>query len=468
MAFATCTTLEDAPSRSALGLPNGRRLLKPEHKILGADIARQVEAVGRNVKRFQLQPDELVRARPVLSVASAWALLDSGELEAGEARLQDAERWLETTAGTSERPETPSAEMVVVDEEEFRSLPVTIASARAYQAQSLGDVSGTVKLASRALDLLPEGDHLGRAIPAALLGLAYWASGNLEAAHRTLTEALVGFQMTGNIIAAISGIYGLADIRVDQGRLREAVRTYNQALRLVMEHGEPVLRGTADLYLGLSGLHLEQGDLEGAKRHLLKSEELGEQAALPDWPYRRCIVKARIEEAQGRVDDALDLLNEAERFYYRTPVPDVRPVAALKTRVWVAQGRLAEAQGWVRERSLSVDDDLTYLREFEHITLARVLLARYKSDREEQRSIHDAMGLLERLLKAAEEGGRMGSVIEILVLQALAHEVLSNIPVALTTLARPDPGKAGGLRPDLCRRRAADGSSALRSPLSRS
>jgi LuxR family transcriptional regulator, maltose regulon positive regulatory protein len=424
--------------------------------------------VGRNVKRFQLQPDELVRARPVLSVASAWALLDSGELEAGEARLQDAERWLETTAGTSERPETPSAEMVVVDEEEFRSLPVTIASARAYQAQSLGDVSGTVKLASRALDLLPEGDHLGRAIPAALLGLAYWASGNLEAAHRTLTEALVGFQMTGNIIAAISGIYGLADIRVDQGRLREAVRTYNQALRLVMEHGEPVLRGTADLYLGLSGLHLEQGDLEGAKRHLLKSEELGEQAALPDWPYRRCIVKARIEEAQGRVDDALDLLNEAERFYYRTPVPDVRPVAALKTRVWVAQGRLAEAQGWVRERSLSVDDDLTYLREFEHITLARVLLARYKSDREEQRSIHDAMGLLERLLKAAEEGGRMGSVIEILVLQALAHEVLSNIPVALTTLARPDPGKAGGLRPDLCRRRAADGSSALRSPLSRS
>jgi hypothetical protein len=55
MAFATCTTLEDAPGRSALGVPNGRRLLKPEHKILGADIAWQVEAVGRNAKRFQLR-----------------------------------------------------------------------------------------------------------------------------------------------------------------------------------------------------------------------------------------------------------------------------------------------------------------------------------------------------------------------------------------------------------------------------
>ena len=43
-------------------------------------------------------PDELVRTRPVLSVAYAWALLNGGELEAAEARLRDAERWLDTTA----------------------------------------------------------------------------------------------------------------------------------------------------------------------------------------------------------------------------------------------------------------------------------------------------------------------------------------------------------------------------------
>ena len=41
-------------------------------------------------------PDVLIRARPVLSVGYAWALLDGGELEASEARLQDAERWLDT------------------------------------------------------------------------------------------------------------------------------------------------------------------------------------------------------------------------------------------------------------------------------------------------------------------------------------------------------------------------------------
>ena len=90
---------------------------------------------------------------------------------------------------------------------------------------------------------------------------------------------------------------------------------------------------------------------------------------------------ARIREAQGDLDGALDLLDEAERLYVSDFFPNVRPVAALKARVWVAQGRLGEALGWAREQGLSAEDDLSYLREFEHITLARVLLAQYKSDR---------------------------------------------------------------------------------------
>jgi LuxR family maltose regulon positive regulatory protein len=44
------------------------------------------------------------------------------------------------------------------------------------------------------------------------------------------------------------------------------------------------------------------------------------------------------------------------------------------------------------------------------------------------------MGLLERLLQAAEEGGRLGSAIEVLGLQALAHQALGDIPNALLRL----------------------------------
>jgi LuxR family maltose regulon positive regulatory protein len=113
--------------------------------------------------------------------------------------------------------------------------------------------------------------------------------------------------------------------------------------------------------------------------------------------------------------------------------PNVHPIAARKTRVWVAQGRLAEALDWVRVQRLSIQDDLSYVREFEHITLARVLLAQYRNESAD-RSIVEAVGLLERLLAAAQEGGRMGSVIEILILQALAHQAQGDISTALIPL----------------------------------
>ncbi len=107
------------------------------------------------------------------------------------------------------------------------------------------------------------------------------------------------------------------------------------------------------------------------------------------------------------------MLEEAERRYAGDFFPNVRPVAALVARVWVAQGRLGDAVGWARAQGLSAQDDLSYLREFEHITLARLLLARAKSERAPHHK-RELIGLLERLLHAAEAGERTGSVIEIL------------------------------------------------------
>src|SRR3712207_5241388 len=49
-------------------------------------------------------PDELVGSRPVLSVYYAFASLGHIGLEAAEACLQEVERWLDTTADTSEEP----------------------------------------------------------------------------------------------------------------------------------------------------------------------------------------------------------------------------------------------------------------------------------------------------------------------------------------------------------------------------
>jgi LuxR family maltose regulon positive regulatory protein len=96
---------------------------------------------------------------------------------------------------------------------------------------------------------------------------------------------------------------------------------------------------------------------------------------------------------------------------------------------------LAEAAGWAREHGLAAADELSYVREFEHATLARLLLAQGTQDRSE-RTTREATELLERLLAAAEEGHRNGSVIEILVLLALARRARDDVAGALASLER--------------------------------
>jgi len=380
---------------------------------------------------MKILPEEIIRARPVLCVNCAWAFLNAGELEAAEAKMQDAEYWLEPTTVTGEKSDAPSIEMIVVDEEQFKSLPVVLVAARAYHAQAIGDISGTIKYTQRVLDLSPEGDSRWHRGASSLLGLAQYASGNLDAAYRAISDGLA----RAGPYDAISGNFLLAGIKLAQGQLNTALSIYEKAIRLVLERGEPMPLGTEDLYSGISELHRERGDLETAAQDLLTGRKLGEQVELPDWQHRWYIAQARLHETKGDLDGALDLLEEAERRFVRTPVPIIRPIAALKTRIRIAQGKIAEALDWVRTRDLSVDDDISYLHEFEHMTLVRVLIAQEKRGLVDG-SIHDAQGLLERLLQAAEEGGRKGSVIEILVLQALAHEVQGNFPPALVSLER--------------------------------
>src|SRR5690349_1262844 len=384
---------------------------------------------------LELLPDEVVRVRPVLSVGFAGTLLDAGEYEGVEARLRDAERWLGGATDIGEGSRAPAAEMIVVDDAEFRRLPAEIELYRAAQALVRGDGPGTVRHARRALELSPADDHLGRASAAALMGLASWASGDLEAGYSGYAECMAGLRRAGHIADTFGCAIALADIRRTQGRLGEAMRTYEQALQRASQPGGPVLRGTADMHVGMSELHRERDDLPAATQQLLRSQELGEHTGLPQNRYRWRVAMARVREAEGDLGGALDLLNEAERLYVGDFFPNVRPVPALKARLRVAQGELGEGLGWARERGLSVDDDLSYLREFEHITLARVLLARYTAERAE-RPVQEATRLLERLLRAAEEGRRTGSVIEILVLQALTHQARDDIPAALASLRR--------------------------------
>lgn len=144
---------------------------------------------------------------------------------------------------------------------------------------------------------------------------------------------------------------------------------------------------------------------------------------------------ARVKEAEGLLDEAFELLTEAEAHYLRGFFPENRPIGGLKARVRIAQGRLPEAMVWLTDQHLSATDALSYLHEFGHVTFARYLIAQHRAN-PGLGAAGEATVLLGRLLDAAEDGDRVGTANEILVLQSLALEAQGETSLALEPLAR--------------------------------
>lgn len=387
----------------------------------------------------QALPAALVRTRPVLNMGCAWTFLDDGELEEADVYLRIAEQALAAVAeDPSSHPQAPVDEMVIVNKAAYRTLPASIASARAYLAQAQGDSHTAIQNAKRALRLFPEDEYYSRGLAALFLGLAYWAEGGLAAACDAIADSLANMQMVPNgsfqLVATVTAM--LADLKAEQGHLHEAARIYAQSLQVVAEQGELVLQETADQYIGLSTLHREWNNLEEAAQSLRKGQkDLGQQSILPGSISRWHAAMARLKLAEGSLVDAMDHLHTAERLYKRDPIPDVRPAAALKAQIWIAQGKFAEALEWAHREGLTADDDLSYLRENQHMTLARALIAQYRQERAEV-AVAKASNLLARLLQAAEAGGRGRSLVEILALQALASQERGDMATAVAAVQR--------------------------------
>ena len=193
------------------------------------------------------------------------------------------------------------------------------------------------------------------------------------------------------------------------------------------------MRGTADMLVALSRVAWHRDDLATAADLLRRADDLGESAGLPQNAYRWRVAMARLRAAERDWPAALELLDDAERVYLGDFSPEVHPIHATRARVLVASGDVVGALAWAREHALGPDDELDYLREYEHVTLAKVLLAEHRGTGAPG-TLRAATALLDRLLASAEAGARGGTVIEVEVLRAVAHRAAGDPRTALAAL----------------------------------
>ena len=162
--------------------------------------------------------------------------------------------------------------------------------------------------------------------------------------------------------------------------------------------------------------------------------------------FRSFVAKALLARADDDTAAALAHLDRAEQLYRPGFFPDVRPIPAVRARLRIAAGELSTAAEWVGDRALTVEDPVTHLLEYDHLTLVRLRLAEHHV-RPRPGSLDGLLSLLDRLREAADGAARCGSLVEIGVLTALVLDAQGRRPRALTTLSEvwlqaPEPESA--------------------------
>ena len=371
-------------------------------------------------------PQALVRTRPFLCIHHALVLLLTNQLEAAKARVQEIERGV--------REEMPAAEQA-------RIIQGWVLTFRARIASYSGDLLQATSLAQQALEVLPEAEVLPRAGALATTISAYEVSGDVTlATEREVAAAVALIRLSDNLFAIVGSMTLLARLHVLQGRLRQAAAMYAQVVQVVprlevLHHGHSL-----SYYFGLGDLLREKNELVAAERHLAQGMALVNETLTvePFVATRGYIALARLEQARGNAREAFVTLDElthlAERRHFTSNL--VAHGEAVRAQLELAQGNLAAAIRWADTSGLSPNvDDPCYPHEVEYLALVRVRIAQARDDPAAP-FLQDVLHLLDRLLRDAEAKARMGSVLEILVLRALALEAQGNRTGALTTLER--------------------------------
>jgi LuxR family maltose regulon positive regulatory protein len=367
-------------------------------------------------------PAGLVHARPRLQLAQAWMVVVGGHVEAAGAALDAAQRASAQAAGERFEPSAGRGASLLAN------TPAAITVAQGWLAWLRGDADVATALASQARGELTDGDWLLTSMCQLELALADRLRGRLGDAERGLTASLAGWRAGGERGWAVSVCDYLGQVHLARGHLDAALGTYQLALEIATEPGQPVLPAAGIAYTGMAEVEYQLGELDAALRHV--TEGIARlRPASHTAPMATGLARlSRIRQAAGDPAGALEAIGEAERV---APSPAlgglVNPVPAQRARLLLAQGNIAAAIRWAQQHGLSPEDEPGYPRELEYLVLARVLLAQDRPT--------ETLALLGRLLGQAVAQERMGSVIEIQALRALALAARGDELAAIGTLA---------------------------------
>jgi LuxR family transcriptional regulator, maltose regulon positive regulatory protein len=174
----------------------------------------------------------------------------------------------------------------------------------------------------------------------------------------------------------------------------------------------------------------EWNRLDEALDLVLQAVRLSEQTETVVALYLGYTELMRVYLARGEMEAARSAFQHAAEVLEKTYSPYRRDAYLIVDWVqfWLASGESERAIHWAQELLQQTRVHSPFAREREDVARARIELAQQRPT--------DALSLLEPLAAGAEKQERWSHVIEIKVLQALAHSMLAEEQVAFTLLSQ--------------------------------
>ncbi|HEX3643946.1 MAG TPA: LuxR C-terminal-related transcriptional regulator, partial [Ktedonobacteraceae bacterium] len=387
-------------------------------------------------KWLEQLPIEVIGSRPRVSLTCARLLWQVASPTMLEAWLKTIEGTLSTSLTTQTQEDLPHPMLGPKAQQEQENLLADAIALRAF-LQSFGENAEAVfPLCQQTLLLLSVDNYFSRILLAWAEFYAYYYSSanDAEAAIRSGQQAISIAQMSGKgtIFAAI-GV--TAQHMKEAGQLHEAELLVQQATQLRIQQAGLLSPEAGWPAVVHAEILRERNQLDVARTVIEEVILLCKQSRTPSsllYIFLGYAVLLRVSLSRGDLETAHAALREFEcisksmnqisYLYLRSFYTTVDQV-----RLWLVCGQREQATHWAQELDLEKRSGTPFIHEREDVACVRVLLANKQPDLALQR--------LGPVLQRATAGKRWGHVIEVRLLQALAHQMCQKEIQALDALS---------------------------------
>jgi LuxR family transcriptional regulator, maltose regulon positive regulatory protein len=340
---------------------------------------------------------DMVHQRPILGMLQAWVFSLTGHWEPVKGLLVEVERL--------------AAEDNEMDAKAKTDLTGEISTLHGLMAYFNGDARTAIEACRQALERLAPENLAERSIAAHILGEACNRCGDLPGAVQANTQAAEWARATGSLSMSVSALTALGDLQMGQGQLHAAMQKYEEALRRVTRPDGKRWLPAGRALICMSKVPYEWNDLEFTGQIIREGLNLCRQSGDLEYRIIGKVMESRLKEAEGDLEGANQAMQEAEGFVkaYTVPATTISLVEAFRARLLLSQAPAA-AFHWADLSGLRTTDEISFIREQEYRSLARIAAQRGE--------IIEALSLVNRLYTSAESAGRLGLMIYLLVLQA--------------------------------------------------